>query len=209
MMKINLLGEASPAATKISSPSNAARQVLIFIVSLAVMMSVVGFLYFYWNNQVHHEQDALTREQIRQKELAAVRDQNQQYQQQLKQLEERINTIQKLQSSRQGPVDLMAGLGHTVDSTKDLYLLQVTPEGKVLHIRGQSQTVKAIAQFIMALNNTSQFSDVHLKQYYQDDRYGQTGFKFDLDCVYTPPGTAQPAAGKEAAAVPASPGGGR
>jgi Tfp pilus assembly protein PilN len=209
MMKINLLGEASPAATKIASPSNAARQALIFIVSMAVMMSVVGFLYFYWNNQVHHEQDALTREQVRQKELAAVKAQNQQYQRQLKQLEERINTIQKLQSSRQGPVDLMTGLGDTVDSTKDLYLLQVTPEGKVLHIRGQSQTVKAIAQFIKALNISSQFSDVHLKQYYQDDQYGRTNFKFNLDCVYTPPETGQPAAGKQAAAAPVSTGGGR
>lgn len=204
MMKINLLGEAAPAATRVASASDAARQILVFIVSLAVMMSVVGFLYFYWNNQVQHEQDALTREQVRQKELAAVRAQNQQYQQQLKQLEERINTIQKLQTSRQGPVDLMTGLGDTVNSAQDLYLLQVTPEGKVLHIRGQSQTVQAIAQFIRALNNASQFSGVQLKQYYQDDLYGRTSFKFNLDCVYTPPGTAPPEGNKEAAAGPAA-----
>jgi Tfp pilus assembly protein PilN len=208
MMKINLLGEASPPVTKVASPSNAARQVLVFIVSLAVMMSVVGFLYFYWNNQLQHEADALTREQTRQKELAAVRAQNQLYQRQLKQLEERINTIQKLQTSRQGPVDLMAGLGDTVDTARDLYLLQVTPEGKVLHIRGESQTVEAIAQFIKALNNSAQFSEVHLEQYYQDDRHGRTNFKFNLNCVYTPPETGQPAAGKEAAAAPSAPAGG-
>ncbi len=198
MMKINLLGEASPAAMKIAPPSNASRQVLVFIVALAVMMSVVGFLYFYWSNQVHHEQDSLAREQIRQKELAAVRAQNQQYQQQLKQLEERINTIQKLQTSRQGPVDLMTGLGNTVNSAKDLYLLQVNPEGKVIHIRGESQTVESISQFIKALNDSAQFSNVRLKQYYQDDRYGRRNFNFNLECVYTPPEAAQPAQGKEA-----------
>ena len=198
MMKINLLGEASPAAMKVAPPSNASRQVLVFIVALAVMMSVVGFLYFYWGNQVHHEQNSLTREQIRQKELAAVRAQNQQYQQQLKQLEERINTIQKLRTSRQGPVDLMTGLGNTVDSAKDLYLLQVNPEGKVIHIRGESQTVESISQFIKALNDSAQFSDVRLKQYYQNDRYGRRNFNFNLDCVYTPPEAAQSGQGKEA-----------
>ncbi|HUZ46081.1 MAG TPA: PilN domain-containing protein [Terriglobia bacterium] len=198
MMKINLLGEASPAAMKVAPASNASRQVLVFIVALAVMMSVVGFLYFYWSNQVHHEQNALTREQIRQKELAAVRAQNQKYQQQLKQLEARINTIQKLQSSRQGPVDFMTGLGNTVDSTKDLYLLQITSEGGVIHVRGESQTVGSIAQFIKALNDSMQFSNVLLKQYYQADRYGRRNFNFNLDCVYTPPEAAQPAPGQEA-----------
>jgi Tfp pilus assembly protein PilN len=209
MMKINLLGEAAPEARRAFAPSSAGQQVLVFIVSLAVAMTIVGFLYFYWSNQVHHEQEALTREQIRQKELAAVRAQNQQYQNQLKQLEERINTIQQLQTSRQGPVDLLTRLGDAVDTAQDLYLLQVTPEGKLLHIRGQSQTVKSIAQFFKALHDSPRFEEVHLKQYYQDDKYGRTNFKFDLDCVYTPPEPAQPAAGKEAAAGRAQAGGGR
>jgi Tfp pilus assembly protein PilN len=209
MMKINLLGDAAPAATSVASSSSSARQVPVFVVSLAVAMSIVGFLYFYWNNQVSHERDALTGEQIRQKELAAVRAQNQQYQHQLKQLEDRIDTIQQLQSSRQGPVDLMTGLGNTVDSTKDLYLLQVTPEGNVLHIRGQSQTVEAISQFIRALNDSSRFSDVRLQQYYQDDRYGRTNFKFSIDCAYTPPETGERVGVRESAGTPVAPGGGR
>ncbi|HVA01191.1 MAG TPA: PilN domain-containing protein [Terriglobia bacterium] len=207
MMKINLLGEGAPAGRKAASPSSSSQLVMVFIVTLAVAMSIVGFLYFYWNNQVHHEQDALSREQIRQKELAAVRTQNQQYQNRLKQLEERINTIQKLQTSRQGPVDLMTRLGSAVNSAQDLYLLQVTPEGKVLHIRGQAQTVRAIAQFIEALDNSPQFANVHLQQYYQDDQYGRTSFKFNLDCAYAPSEAAPPAAGKEPGARPAATGG--
>lgn len=209
MMRINLLREASPAVTRVASSSTAARQVLMFMVSLAVAMSIVGFLYFYWNNQENHEQADLTREQIRQKELAAVRVQNQQYQRQLKQLEERIDTIQKLQSSRQGPVDLMTGLGDMVGSTKDLYLLQVTPQGNVLHIRGQSQTVEAIAQFVKALNSSSRFSGVHLERYYQDDRYGRVNFKFNIDCAYAPPVRGEQVAAKQVAGVPAAPAGRR
>lgn len=127
MMKINLLGEGAPSSRSVVPASAAGRQVLVFVVSLTVALSIVGFLYYYWGRQVKHEQRALLREQIRQKELAAVKAQNQEYQRQLKQLQERIDTIQKLQASRQGPVDLMTGLADTVNATQGLYLLQVSP----------------------------------------------------------------------------------
>lgn len=194
MMKINLLAQDGPELRLVAGSSAQARQALIFVVALAVSMTTVGFVYYYWSHQVGQEQAALNREQIRQKELATVKAQNQEYQRQLKTLEERVHTIQMLQSSRQGPVDLMEGLSETVNRTHDLYLLQVTPEGNMLHIQGEAQQVPAIAQFIKALLSSSRFTDVKLRQYYQDNQHGRTNFKFNLDCSYVPPGTATPAA---------------
>jgi Tfp pilus assembly protein PilN len=187
MMKINLLGQDALERKTAAGSSASTRQVLVFVVSLAVSMSTVAFVYYYWSHQITQQQAALAREQIRQKELATVRAQNQEYQRQLKTLEERIQTIQKLQAKRQGPVDLMEGLGETVDRTRDLYLLQVTPEGNLLHIRGEAQRVQAIAQFINGLLNSSRFGDIRLKQYYQDNQHGRTNFKFNLDCSYIQP----------------------
>jgi len=201
MMKINLLGQEEPELRLTAGSSAAARQTLIFVVALAVSMSTTGFVYYYWSRQIGREQAALRHEQIRQKELASVRAQNQEYQRQLKTLEERIQTIQKLQAMRQGPVDLMAGLGESVNRTRDLYLLQVTPEGKVLHIRGEAGRVPAIAQFINALMSLPRFADVTLKQYYQDNQHGRTNFKFNLDCDYLlTPAPGLEAGGKSAAA---------
>jgi Tfp pilus assembly protein PilN len=189
MMKINLLAEEAPEARVAPASSAGARQALVFAVALAVSMSTVGFVYFYWSRQITQAQTALSREQVRQKELASVRAQNQEYQRQLKTLEERVQTIQTLQTKRQGPVDLMEGLGETVNATRDLYLLQVTPEGSQLHIRGEAERVPAIARFISALLNSPRFADVKLLQYYQDDQNGRTNFKFNLDCSYVRPGT--------------------
>jgi Tfp pilus assembly protein PilN len=209
MMKINLLGQDAPELKIAAGSSASARKVLVFIVSLAVSMSTVGFVYYYWGRQITQQQAALAREQIRQKELATVRTQNQEYQRQLKTLEERIQTIQKLQARRQGPVDLMEGLGETVDSTRDLYLLQVTPEGNLLHIRGEAQRVQAIAQFINALMNSSRFGDIELKQYYQDNQHGQTNFKFNLDCSYIQTEIAGSASGGKPASTAQAPESGR
>ena len=195
MMKINLLGQEAPELKFAVASSTSAQQVLVFVVALAVSMSTVGFVYYYWSHQISQAQAALRREQIRQKELASVRTQNQEYQKQLKTLEERIQTIQMLQAKRQGPVDLMEGLGATVNQTQDLYLLQVTPEGNVLHIRGEANRVPAIAQFIKALTSSQRFADVKLRQYYQDNQNGRTNFKFNLDCAYVSPEKAKPAGG--------------
>ncbi len=194
MMKINLLGQEAPRAAIVAGSSPAARQATVFMVALAITLGTVGFVYTYWGHQIKQQQAALVREQVRQKELASVKAQNQEYQRQLKTLEERVQIIQKLQASRQGPVDLMEGLGVSVNTTRDLYLLQVTSEGNVLHIRGEAQRVQAIAQFIKALMDSPRFGEVKLKQYYQDDQNGRTNFKFNLDCSYTRPEVAAPAA---------------
>lgn len=199
MMKINLLGQEAPESKLAVGVAPAARQALVFVVALAVSLSTVGFVDYYWNHQISQAQAALKREQIRQKELASVKAQNQEYQRQLKTLEERIQTIQKLQTLRQGPVDLMEGLGETVNRTRELYLLQVTPEGNQLHIRGEASQVPAIAGFIKALMSSPRFSDVKLRQYYQDDQHGRINFKFNLDCAYVPPGQKEASAGKESA----------
>lgn len=209
MMKINLLGHEAPESKLAVGSTPAARQALVFVVALAVSLSTVGFVNYYWNHQISQARSALKREQVRQKELASVRAQNQEYQRQLKTLEERIQTIQKLQARRQGPVDLMEGLGETVNRTRDLYLLQVTPEGKLLHIRGEASHVPAIAKFIKGLMSSPRFSDVKLRQYYQDDQHGRINFKFNLDCAYVPPEQEEPAAGKESAMAELPPRGGR
>ena len=199
MMKINLLSqEASESKIALGSAAGT-RQVLVFAVATAVSMSTVGFVYYYWSHQISQVQASLTREQVRQKELSSVRAQNQEYQRQLKTLEERIQTIQKLQARRQGPVDLMIGLGETVNRTRELYLLQVAPAGNLLHIRGEASRVPAIAQFIKALVSSPRFADVKLRQYYQDDQHGRINFKFDLDCAYVPPEKSEPAAGESSA----------
>jgi Tfp pilus assembly protein PilN len=208
MMKINLLGLEAPES-RAAVGYTAARQVLVFVVALAVSMSTVGFVNYYWGHQISQVQAALGREQIRQKELATVRAQNQEYQRQLKTLEDRIQTIQKLQARRQGPVKLMEGLGESVNRTRDLYLLQVTPEGKMLHIRGEASRVPAIAEFIKALMSSPQFSDVMLQQYYQDNQNDRINFKFNLDCAYVPPEQKAPDSGEKTARAALPPESGR
>ena len=206
MIKINLLGLARPVSAKASTaPLTAVHQALIFVGAAVVAFLVVGFFYTYWTNQISELERNLKKEKAEQARLAAIQVENQRYKQQRKDLEERINTIQMLQQSRVGPVELMTVLGNTVNRTTDLYLLTAGMEGNRLVLKGQSNSVEAIANFISALKVSKGISDVQLRQYYQDDQHNRPSFKFNIDCVYSVATAAAPAAAQPAMPSAAAP----
>ncbi len=202
MIKINLLGIPTRAAKPTGPPPTIARQALIFVISAVVAFGIVGFVWRLWTNDIDRLNKRMAEEQREADRLAQIRAENQRYVAQRQQLEQRINTIQALQQGRVGPVDFMNALGKVVNHSTDLYLLTVNPDGARVAIRGQSNSVESIANFIAWLRSTGSFDDVQLRQYYQDDQFSRLSYKFVLDCVYKLP--PPPSAGQSAAA-PAAP----
>ncbi len=204
MIRINLLGVPKPAKKVPGPPPTAARQAVMFVGSLVVAMAIVGVFYYLWTKDIDRLNRELAEQRREAERLAQIRAEVDRYNQQRQQLERRINTIQTLQNSRVGPADFMIALGNTVNRTDGLYLLSVNPQGNRVAVRGQANTVQAIANFISELKRSDRFRDVQLRQYFQDDQYNRRTFKFDIDCIYRLP---QPApAGGQPAAPPAGPG---
>lgn len=159
--------------------------VLMFLGAVAVAFGIVGIIYKIWSNQIADLETQRNQQKIRQTELAVVKAQNDKYQQRLRDLETRINTIQALQNSRVGPVELMTSLGSVVSKTNDLYLYTVTPaEGERIQLKGQSGAVNTMANFIAFLKNSGSFDDVQLEQFYQDDIETRLAYKFTLSCRF-------------------------
>ena len=199
MIKINLLGVAPPP-TRVPSvggpPAPKATQVVMFVGALIICFGVVGVIYKVWTNQIADLEKRRNQEKIRQTELAVVKAQNQKYQQRLNDLETRINTIQALQNSRVGPVELMSALGNIVNKTNDIYLYTLGPTGARLQLKGQSSTVDSMASFLAFLKNSGSFDDVQLEQFFQDDQHDRLTYKFTLSCLFkSPTGGTSPTAG--------------
>jgi Tfp pilus assembly protein PilN len=203
MIRINLLGVSKPIK-EAGPPATAARQAVIFIVSAVIAFGIVGFFYKYWSSQIETLNKQKAEQERERDRLAQIRAENDRYRAQLQQLQRRQDTIQQLQDSKVGPVDFMDRLGDIVDRSHDLYLLSVAPDGARVAIRGQSDTVASIANFIANLKNSPSFDDVQLRQYYQDNQHNQLSFKFNLDCTYKPPSAVHPPA--QAAGAAAAPG---
>jgi Tfp pilus assembly protein PilN len=206
MIKINLLGVtgAAPAAAA-RPPVSRAFQVWTFLGALIVCFLVVGLFYKVWSGAVASLQKDLEKEKAEQARLAAIKAENARYQLRLSQLEQRINTIQALQASRVGPVDLMNALGNLVNRTNDLYLLTAGFSGDRMSLRGQSRSVESVAEFISQLDNSGFFSDVQLRQFFEDDQQNRLAYKFTLDCAFKSPASAAAAVQPATPGAPAAP----
>ena len=199
MIKINLLGVAPPPTRIVSGggpPAPMATQIIMFVGALIISFGIVGAIYKIWSNQIADLEKAQSREKIRQQELAVVKAQNEKYQQHLKDLETRINTIQALQNSRIGPVELMSALGSVVSKTNDVFLYTMAPMGDRVQLKGQSGTVDSMANMLAYLKNSGSFGDVQLEQFYQDDQHEHLAYKFTVSCAFkSPTGGVSPTAG--------------
>ena len=188
MIKINLLGVAPPPTRPAPGPpATRTFQVVTFVGALVVSFAIVGIVYRVWNSAVVELQQRLKQEKLRQAELAQVKAQNERYQQRLRDLETRINTIQALQNGRVGPVELMTGLGNEANRTPDIYLYTMTTQGDRVVLRGQSSSVNSMANFMSYLKKSLFFDDVQLQQFYQDDQHNRLTYKFSLDFIYKSP----------------------
>jgi Tfp pilus assembly protein PilN len=170
----------------------------MFLGALLICFGIVGIFYKIWSNQIDDYQKKISKEKIEQTELAAVKAQNRRYQERLRDLETRINTIQALQNSRVGPVELMASLGNVVSKTNDIYLYTLAPAsvGDRLQLRGQSNTVDSMTNFLAYLKTTGTFDDIQLDQFYQDDVKDRQTYKFAVSCGFKPvSGGASPTSG--------------
>src|SRR5271157_160155 len=186
MIKINLLGVAPPPSRVPSvggPPAPKATQVVMLVGALIICFGIVGIIYKVWSNQIADLQKARSREKLRQSELAVVKAQNEKYQQRLTDLETRINTIQALQNSRVGPVELMSALGGIVNKTSDVYFYTLAPLGDRMQIKGQSSTVDSMANLLASLKNSGSFDEVQLEQFYQDDQHERLTYKFTVSCL--------------------------
>lgn len=205
MIRINLLGIQEKKPKGPSAPASVGRQAAIFVVSAVVAGGIVFFLWWIWSKQIADLNTKIEAEKREAERLAQIRAENQKYVAQRTQLERRITTIQALLNSKAGPVDFMTYLASVSTHNNDLYLLTVAPDGARVVIKGQSNSVESIANFIANLQGSGRFQDVQLRQYYQEDQFSRLAFKFNIDCVYKMPPAQPPAAQAQPGAGQATP----
>jgi len=212
MIKINLLGAAAPAPKvkkkeKAAAPVNMARQMGSLVGALLVSFGIVGLFYLIWTRSIDNLRVELKKQQAEQLRLAAIKQENARYEQERQLLEQRIRTIQMLQSNRVGPTEFMNALSNVVNkTTSDLYLFSVASQGDRVVIHGQAGSANSVATLMSSMKASGYFQDVQLRQFYEDDLQSLVSYKFNMDCAVKSPSAAAasppPAGGATGAATP-------
>jgi len=190
MIRINLLGQIRPKASRRPVDTGAALPVLFIGAGLVLGVLVLGFLFYSWQQQLNTENNKIKTLQAQKTDLENIKQQVEAFDKQKQVLQQRVSTIEQLQRDRTGGQDLLDMVANTVSRTENLWLTTMTRKGTNLSIEGASASVNAVANFITALKRSGYFQKVEIKETKQDiaNSAVQT-FTFQLSAEITPPQT--------------------
>ena len=207
MIRINLLGQARPKASRRPVDTGAALP-LVFI-GAGVLLGGLFLFYFYhsWQTQLNDENKRIQQLQAQKTDLEQIKVQVEAFEKQKQVLQQRVGTIEQLQRDRTGAQELLDEVANTVSRAENLWLVSMTKKGPALTLYGAAASLNSVANFITALKRSGYFQKVEIKDAKQDEKSSSVQtFVFTIDAEISPnaPATAG-AAGAKPASVPGKP----
>jgi type IV pilus assembly protein PilN len=194
MIRINLLGQAKPKASRRPVDTGAALPALFVGAGLVFGFLILGYLYYSWQRQLNEENTRIKQLQAQKTDLEQIKQQVEAFEKQKQVLQQRVSTIEQLQRDRTGGQELLDQIASTVARTENLWLTSMIRKGNNLTIDGSSASINAVANFITALKRSGYFQKVEIKDSKQDEKNSavQT-FMFQISAEISPPPAVAPA----------------
>ena len=194
MIRINLLesakgknrragGSSSPVMPSMEMGDMGSPKLKVLVVLL-----VAGVLNFgYWYRLDKQAQTIVKQMQAaeqKNRELSDVKARYLERQRQADNYKRRVDVIDSLRAGQgAGPVNLLAMLGETVNGTEAVWLSKMDDTGANVSLEGTALSTDAVANLIANLQKTGFFSNVEIKETFQDDQIkDMQAFQFTLTC---------------------------
>jgi len=101
MIRINLLGQAKPKASRRQVDTGAALPVLFIAAGLVFGCLILGYLYYSWQRQLSEENNRIKALQAQKTDLEQIKLQVEAFEKQKQVLQQRVSTIEQLQRDRE------------------------------------------------------------------------------------------------------------
>src|SRR5262249_55433230 len=125
----------------------------------------------------------IAKEEAENRRLAAVKAKYEQEEKVKFNYERRVKVIDELRANQAGPVNLLAMIGDTVNSTEAVWLDTMTHSGTSITLDGTALSSHAVANLIKNLQKTEFFKTVELNENIQDPQVkNMESFNFKLIC---------------------------
>jgi len=206
MIRINLLGQTRPKASRRPVDTGAALP-LVFI-GAGVLLGGLFLFYFYhsWQTQLNDENKRIQQLQAQKTDLEQIKLQVEAFEKQKVVLQQRVTTIEQLQRDRTGAQELLDQVANTVSRAENLWLMSMSKKGTNLSMDGAAASLNSVANFITALKRSGYFQKVEIKEAKQDEKNTNVQtFLFSINAEIAPTGPAP--AGTPAAKPASTPGG--
>jgi Tfp pilus assembly protein PilN len=191
MIKINLLETAKGKGKRAGSgPSMPTMEMgdmgspKLKVLVIVVIVGLVNLGYWYRLDHLAKEIDAKMKvAEQKGRELADVKAQFLERQNQANAYKRRVDVIDGLRSNQTGPVNLLAMMGETINNTEAVWLNKMDDQGMSVSLEGTALSTDAVANLIANLQKTGFFKNVEIKETYQDEQVKEMqAFQFTLSC---------------------------
>src|SRR5271167_4630103 len=193
MIRINLLGQARPKATKTTVPLEATIQIVFLLVALGLAGVVLGITYYQQKRELDATNAKIASLRAEKANLQAIKADVDRFESQKAVLQQRINVIETLQKNRTGGQELLQMVANTVVRVDSLWLTSLERKGDNLDIQGQAGSINSVANFITQLKRSGYFGKVEIKEAKETDivKSAQT-FGFQMSAEISPTPTTPP-----------------
>ena len=169
MIRINLLGQSRPKATKQTVPLEATVQIIFLLVALGLAAIVLSVTYFQQKRELDATNARIAALRAEKQSLQQVKQDVDRFETQKAVLEQRINVIESLQKNRTGGQELLETVANTVVRVDALWLTSIERKGDSLDIAGEAGSINAVANFITQLRRSGYFDKIEIKEAKEDD----------------------------------------
>jgi Tfp pilus assembly protein PilN len=180
MIRINLLGQARPKATKQAVPLEATVQVVFLAAAIGVAALVLFLFYMQSKRDLDATNNKISTLRAEKASLEQIKTQVEQFERQKAVLQQRIDVIETLQKNRTGGQELLQMVANTVVRVESLWLTSLERKQDALDIQGEAGSINAVANFITQLKRSGYFDKVEITEAKEDDISKETptfGFK--------------------------------
>ncbi len=190
MIRINLLGAqkgknkrsgaSAPTVMEVGDVGSPKLKVLVVL----ILAALVNVGYWYQLDKQHREIAANMEVAMRKNaELADVKARYMERQHEADNYKRRVDVIDQLRAAQGGPVNLLNTVGQTVNRTEAVWLNSMKDQGASVDIDGMALSTDAVASLISNLQKTGYFTNIEIKETYQDDTFKEMqAFNFTLTC---------------------------
>lgn len=160
MIKVNLLDSVTDRAKGVAAVeqkvANPRMQTLLFALVVFGLLTA-GMLYDYYSSSSARDaaQAEKTEQERIQTQMVAVNKERTDLEKKTADIQARIDAIQKLRASQQGPGTVLREIKTRFDSVPGLYLKSVEQKGTDLVIKGESPTEGSVTNFAKSLEFSS------------------------------------------------------
>lgn len=215
MIKVNLLDSVTDRARGVAvveqKVTNPAMQTMMMgVVVLVLALAGMGYEYVSAGAAKAKAQKDLEEQQRIAAQMAAINKEQADLEKKTKDIQVRIDAIQKLRASQQGPGNVLREIKERVDSIAGLYLESVEQKGNELVIKGDSPNEASVTRFGQSLEfSQGMFANLDIEterkevQISDKNSSGATldpsapkpeVISFTIKCNYSQPGGPQPPA---------------